>query len=190
MTFKLSNGNNKQNGVFYILLVFCLSIYLLGLMYANDVTSDKIIQGSDEIEKFATVTLSSIDVETKFSIRDIQDVYDKSGRVYYEVTFESKEPYYKVVCNIPKEYQSRLDKDSLYDATLTISYLSEYVTRYVDSNEIESLDNDRILLALKQNKSMAKLTGVEFFYTEYIVSGVFTKDEALELFKTCLDNKG
>ncbi len=125
---------------------------------------------------FDTITVETLDIDTKIRIQRMTEIYDKDGKLSYDVTFRSEGFTNEFKCIIPDVESQKLNKDAIYTGTVTIGYLKELYNELVPSSNntdsstsSTSSDNSESIEDLvKKNKSSCEIINIDFLYTDYI----------------------
>lgn len=163
---------DKKLGAFLIAMLLLLSLFNLGNKCTNT-------YNSNEDYKYDSITINYTKDTAEYKISRISPLYDEDGTKMYKVYFSSSAG--DIECVIPEKYFDDLSKEAIYEADVTYIYAKEPYETLLNSQDLgyETVDD-----AVKYYQSEARLLSkAEFMFSEFISSGIHTKDEAQTQFE-------
>jgi len=164
---------DKKLGAFLIAMLLLLSLFNLGNKRTNT-------YNSNEDYKYDSITINYTEDTAEYKISRISPLYDEDGTKMYKVYFSSSSAG-DIECVIPEKYFDDLSKEAIYEADVTYIYAKEPYETLLNSQDLgyKTIDD-----AVKYYQSEARLLSkTEFMFSEFISSGIHTKDEAQTQFE-------
>lgn len=151
--------------IFSILVLLLLSNTFKTLAASN--------YSEQQITKFETVTVDTLDMDAIFRIGSIINTYDEKGQLSYTVTFKIDGFSQKIECNIPQNMLDVLDKEAIYTGKVKLGYFKEVYEFIIEQDGSEF---DTIEEAARGNAAARGIVGVDFMFSDYIKTELDTPE--------------
>lgn len=172
--------NNEEPNLGMKGLVGCI-LLAMAMMYLFVWTSESnsYSYGNTQYKTYDKITVVEASGDTELSVVSTKDVFETDGDKLIRVEFRTNSGDI-ITCEIPEAKAGEIDKKASYKGVVTYWYADKVYEEFYDTNR-EYYEN--IEEAVCDQSSIAReVKDVDFMYTNYIVDGLSTKEEASQFF--------
>lgn len=172
------DNNQDQSNLSWGAVAVCFVLALVAMTFFSQTSLGRMTASSGDSTTLETVTVAETEAEVELRVSRTDDVFDADGNKLIRAYFKGGDD--EVVCEIPENRASDFSEDAIYKATVHYWYVDEIYSDFIESNTTQY---ETAADAAANEGSIARVVAsVDFMYSNYIVDGTETEEEATEKF--------